>query len=92
MTARVARPQTCEDDSARRRQGHDLTPRRNHSAQRTRCNTGEHRGGTPTLAYGRQITVGRFRCLSLQIGVRCTVIQSGKGFLINRDGVTRVGP
>lgn len=47
----------------------------------------------PTLlAYGRQITVGRFRCLSLEVGVRCTVIRSGKGFLINRDGVSRVGP
>ena len=47
---------------------------------------------TPTLlAYGRQITVGRFRCVSLESGVRCTVIQSGKGFLINRDGVSRVG-
>ena len=45
----------------------------------------------PPLAYGKQITVGRFRCLSLEIGVRCTVIQSGKGFLINRDGVSRIG-
>jgi hypothetical protein len=46
----------------------------------------------PTLlAYGRQITVGRLRCLSQEIGIRCTVIQSGKGFLINRDGVSRVG-
>lgn len=44
------------------------------------------------LAYGKQITVGRFRCLSLQIGLRCTVIRSGQGFLINRDGVRRVGP
>lgn len=44
------------------------------------------------LGYGRQITVGRFRCQSLQIGFRCTVIRSGKGFLINRDGVSRVGP
>jgi hypothetical protein len=46
----------------------------------------------PPLAYGKQITVGRFRCQSLEIGVRCTVIQSGKGFLINRDGVRRVAP
>lgn len=47
--------------------------------------------GPRTLGYGRQITVGRFRCLSLEIGVKCTVIQSGKGFLINRAGVSRVG-
>ena len=45
----------------------------------------------PPLAYGKQITAGRFRCQSLQNGVRCTVIRSGKGFLINRDGVSRVG-
>ena len=46
----------------------------------------------PTLlAYGRQITAGRFRCLSLESGVRCTVTQTGKGFLINRDGISRVG-
>ena len=57
------------------------------------CNLGD-RGEGPIhrLAYGRKITVGRFRCLSLEIGVRCTVIRSGKGFLINRDGVSRVGP
>jgi hypothetical protein len=57
------------------------------------CNLGD-RGEGPIrrLAYGKQITVGRFRCLSLEIGVRCTVIQSGKGFLINRDGVSRIGP
>jgi hypothetical protein len=48
-------------------------------------------GEAPTLSYGTQTTVGRFRCQSLQTGMRCTVIQSGKGFLINRDGVRRVG-
>jgi hypothetical protein len=45
----------------------------------------------PRLAYGRQITVGRFRCVSQETGVTCTVIKSGKGFLINRDGVSRIG-
>jgi hypothetical protein len=49
-------------------------------------------GEAPTLSYGRQITAGRFRCQSLPTGMRCTVIQSGKGFLINRDGVKRVSP
>jgi hypothetical protein len=48
--------------------------------------------GVRTLAYGKQITVGRFRCQSLRSGVRCTVVQSGKGFLINSAGVRRVGP
>ncbi len=56
------------------------------------CNLGDRgEGPIQPLAYGKQITVGRFRCQSLEIGVRCTVIQSGNGFLINRDGVTRVG-
>ena len=56
------------------------------------CNLGDPgEGVTPVLPYGGQITVGRFRCHSLQIGVRCAVIQSGKGFLINRTGVSRVG-
>jgi hypothetical protein len=56
------------------------------------CNLGDPGEGViPVLAYGRQITVGRFRCLSLPVGVKCTVISSGKGFLINRDGVSRVG-
>jgi hypothetical protein len=48
--------------------------------------------GVPTLGYGRQITVGRFRCLSLRSGVRCTVVSLKKGFLINRDDVKPVGP
>lgn len=56
-----------------------------------RCRIGDI-GDNPRLGYGRQITVGRFRCLSLKIGVRCTVIRSGKGFLISRAGVKRVGP
>ena len=56
------------------------------------CNLGD-RGDGPIqrLAYGRQISVGRFRCRSLQIGVKCTVFQSGRGFLINRAGIRRVG-
>jgi hypothetical protein len=45
----------------------------------------------PKLAYGKQITAGRFRCYSLRSGIKCVVIRSGKGFLINSAGVTRVG-
>ena len=37
-------------------------------------------GEAPTLSYGKQTTVGRFRCLSLPTGMRCTLIQSGTGF------------
>jgi hypothetical protein len=44
------------------------------------------------LGYGRQMTVGRLRCLSQRSGVTCTVIRSGKGFQISSAGVRRVGP
>jgi NHL repeat len=56
----------------------------------TRC-LGNPAGNTRTLGYGKKVTVGRFRCHSLRSGVRCTVIRSGKGFLISRSGVRRVG-
>lgn len=46
----------------------------------------------PRVGYGRTITFQPFRCTSLRSGVRCTVIRTGKGFLINRAGVRRVGP
>jgi uncharacterized protein DUF6636 len=45
----------------------------------------------PILAYGKQLTVGRFQCTSLRTGINCTVVRSGKGFLISRSGVRRVG-
>jgi hypothetical protein len=45
----------------------------------------------PRLEHGRAISYGAFRCLSLEAGVRCVVSRTGNGFLINRDGVTRVG-
>ena len=48
-------------------------------------------GGRST-PYGTRVTAGHFGCQSLRSGIKCTVIRSGKGFLINRDGVTRVGP
>jgi hypothetical protein len=44
------------------------------------------------LGYGKQITVGRFRCSSASAGITCVVIKSRKGFLINSAGITRVGP
>jgi hypothetical protein len=56
----------------------------------TRClsNAAEN---TATLNCGKQMTVGRFRCRSQRSGVRCTVIRSGKGFLIHGKGVRRIG-
>jgi hypothetical protein len=44
------------------------------------------------LAYGSSVTVGRFRCQSLRSGIKCTVVSSGKGFLINDNKVVKVGP
>jgi len=55
-----------------------------------RC-VGDPGEGTPTLAFGKQRTVGRFRCFSLHAGVKCVVIRTGKGFLFNAAGTTRVG-
>jgi len=45
----------------------------------------------PTLRYGRQVTVGRFRCRSLRSGIRCILIESREGFRINKNRVVRVG-
>jgi len=45
----------------------------------------------PTLGYSKRVNVGPFRCVSQTTGVTCTVIRSRKGFLINRDGVIRIG-
>jgi hypothetical protein len=43
-----------------------------------------------TLKYGRSVTVGPFRCTSLQSGMRCVVKASGRGFLLSRKGVKRI--
>lgn len=40
---------------------------------------------------GQDVTLERFRRASQPTGVLCTVIASGKGFLINSTGITRVG-
>ena len=58
----------------------------------TRCSIGNPAANTPTLGYGKQITVGRFRCRSQRSGITCRVIRSGKGFLIDSKAVRRVGP
>jgi hypothetical protein len=42
-----------------------------------------------TLKYGRSVSVGPFRCASQTRGMRCIVVQSGRGFLIGRQGITR---
>lgn len=47
-------------------------------------------GSARTLAYGRSVTAGRFRCSSAQSGVTCVVTRTGVGFQISRTGVRRV--
>lgn len=42
-----------------------------------------------TLRYGRSVTVGPFRCTSLERGMRCKVIRSGHGFLISKQRIRR---
>ena len=41
-----------------------------------------------TLAYGRHVDIGGFRCSSAETGITCIVVSSGKGFLINAAGVS----
>jgi hypothetical protein len=47
--------------------------------------------GGPTTAFGHRVTIGRFRCLSLRSGMKCTVVRTGKGVLFNANGGRRVG-
>ncbi len=52
---------------------------------------GDRASNARVLGYGHRITVGRFQCLSQHAGIRCTVIRSGKGFLIDNVRLHRVG-
>jgi hypothetical protein len=45
----------------------------------------------PRVPFGQNVTLDHFRCASQPTGVLCTVLASGKGFLINSTGITRVG-
>ena len=45
----------------------------------------------PRLPFEQNVTLDHFRCVSQTAGVLCTALASGKGFLINRTGITRVG-
>jgi hypothetical protein len=45
-----------------------------------------------TLAYGHSMLVGPFRCTSSRLqGIKCIVRQTGKGFAIAQQGITRIG-
>ena len=45
---------------------------------------------TPTLAYGRSITLGPFTCASSTAGMKCT-LANGDGFLISSSATTALG-
>lgn len=47
--------------------------------------------GVRTLAFGRSIRVGGFRCTSRRNGITCVVRATGRGFRIACQGVVRVG-
>ena len=46
--------------------------------------------GTPTLAYGQNVSLGPFNCRSEASGVTCKVT-SGRGFTISNSGITPAG-
>ncbi len=62
-----------------------------HNPRSNACNLGNAGEGSPTLGYGRRVTVGRFRCSVLRAGVKCVVIASGKGFLFSSKKTAAVG-
>ena len=76
-----------------RQRPHSVTM--NGSGQLTICRgarcLGNPAAGAATLGYGGRTTVGRFTCRSAFSGLTCTVTSSGRGFVINKDGVRRVG-
>jgi hypothetical protein len=57
----------------------------------TTCDVGNPGLGTPRLAPGKQITVGRFRCRSAAAALTCIVIKTGRGFLLTKSAITPIG-
>jgi hypothetical protein len=45
----------------------------------------------PVLPYGKRAEAGGFRCASARKGITCTVVATGKGFLIDKNEALRVG-
>jgi hypothetical protein len=56
-----------------------------------RCELGNFGEPIPTYSAGKRVRVGSFACAVLDAGVECTVVASGKGFLITPSEVTPVG-
>lgn len=66
-----------------------ICTQRGNSGQ-NRCDQGNFGDRTPQFKVGRQARAGGFRCQVLRAGVRCSVISSGKGFLINKTHTSLV--
>ncbi len=41
----------------------------------------------PVLAYGESVSKGRFRCTSMEAGMRCVNKRDGHGFLLSKQSV-----
>ena len=65
---------------------------RNRSIRDNRCNLGNSGevDRPALLALGKQVEFGRFRCRVLATGVECTIVRSGKGFLIGKTALRRL--
>jgi hypothetical protein len=61
-------------------------------ASDNRCGVGNPGEGdiTHTLHDGQFVIIGRFRCAAERRGIRCVVIKSGRGFVIDRHVPRRV--
>ena len=57
----------------------------------TRCIGTGRFGAVPRLGYGKKDAYAGYLCRSQKVGVTCTDTKSGKGFLISKSGVRRVG-
>ena len=54
------------------------------------CHEGNFGENTPQYDAGQTLTVGPFRCEVLAMGVRCTVLAGGKGFVISPTSTVRL--
>ena len=68
----------------------ELEPCLNLAAQDTdRCES-EPAEGLPRLGYGETAALGPFSCLADAEGITCTVVEAGRGFVVNSAGIVPV--
>jgi hypothetical protein len=56
----------------------------------SKCPYSDAGEGTPTLAAGKTLRVGRFSCTSKAGGIRCVLPASGRGFQMTASGARAV--